>query len=50
MRVVAEGVETAEAWDALAGLGCDEAQGFYLGRPMPARALAGWLGARTPAG
>jgi diguanylate cyclase (GGDEF)-like protein len=43
MRVVAEGVETPEAWDALAGLACDEAQGFYLGRPMTATALAGWL-------
>jgi diguanylate cyclase (GGDEF)-like protein len=43
MRVVAEGVETPEAWDLLAGLSCDEAQGFYLGRPMTATALAGWL-------
>jgi EAL domain-containing protein (putative c-di-GMP-specific phosphodiesterase class I) len=43
MRVVAEGVETPEAWDLLAGLMCDEAQGFYLGRPMTATALAGWL-------
>ena len=33
MRVVAEGVETPEAWDALAGLHCDEAQGFFLGPP-----------------
>jgi diguanylate cyclase (GGDEF)-like protein len=43
MRVVAEGVETPEAWELLAGLSCDEAQGFYLGRPMTATALAGWL-------
>jgi EAL domain-containing protein (putative c-di-GMP-specific phosphodiesterase class I) len=43
MRVVAEGVETPEAWDVLANLHCDEAQGFYLGRPMTATALAGWL-------
>jgi diguanylate cyclase (GGDEF)-like protein len=49
MRVVAEGVETADTWDALASLSCDEAQGFYLGRAMPAEALAGWLGARAPA-
>jgi diguanylate cyclase (GGDEF)-like protein len=47
MLVVAEGVETVEAWDALAGIACDEAQGFYLGRAMPADALAGWLGARS---
>jgi diguanylate cyclase (GGDEF)-like protein len=47
MLVVAEGVETVEAWDALAGIACDEAQGFYLGRAMPADALAEWLGARS---
>ncbi len=47
MRVVAEGVETADTWDALALLSCDEAQGFYLGRAMPAPALAPWLGARA---
>ena len=43
MRVVAEGVETLEAWEMLAGLSCDEAQGFYLGRPMTATALTGWM-------
>ncbi len=43
MRVVAEGVETPEAWDVLSRLLCDEAQGFYLGRPMTATALTGWL-------
>ena len=49
MRVVAEGVESAETWDALAGLHCDEAQGFFLGRPMTANALGG-LVARTRRG
>jgi predicted signal transduction protein with EAL and GGDEF domain len=49
MRVVAEGVETAETWDTLAGLHCDEAQGFFLGRPMTANALAGWLRERAAA-
>jgi diguanylate cyclase len=43
MRVVAEGVESAENWDALARLLCDEAQGFYLSRPLTATALGGWL-------
>jgi EAL domain-containing protein (putative c-di-GMP-specific phosphodiesterase class I) len=43
MRVVAEGVESAENWDALARLLCDEAQGFYLSRPLTATALRGWL-------
>jgi diguanylate cyclase (GGDEF)-like protein len=35
LRVVAEGVETAEAWVRLAALGCDFAQGFHLARPLP---------------
>ena len=49
MLVVAEGVETSEAWDTLAGLQCDEAQGFFLGRPMTATALGGWLRERAAA-
>lgn len=39
LTVVAEGVESAEAWQLLAELGCDAAQGFYLCRPLPAEAL-----------
>jgi EAL domain-containing protein (putative c-di-GMP-specific phosphodiesterase class I) len=34
-RVVAEGVETAEQCQALIGLGCEAAQGFYFYAPMP---------------
>jgi diguanylate cyclase len=34
-RVVAEGVETAEQCQALIGLGCETAQGFYFYAPMP---------------
>ena len=36
LRVVAEGVEDRGTWDRLAALGCDQAQGFYLSRPVPA--------------
>jgi len=43
LRVVAEGVATARAWDLLAEYGCDEAQGYLLARPMPADELGGWL-------
>jgi diguanylate cyclase (GGDEF)-like protein len=34
MRVIAEGVETAEQRDELAELGCDLCQGFYFAEPM----------------
>ena len=43
MKVVAEGVETDEQLDMLAALGCDQAQGFYFARPMPAQDVAGFL-------
>ena len=36
LEVVAEGVETRQAWDALAALGCDYAQGDYLSPPLVA--------------
>ena len=42
--VVAEGVETAEAWQRLASLGCTFAQGFHLCPPLPADELAAWCG------
>jgi predicted signal transduction protein with EAL and GGDEF domain len=43
VRVVAEGVESAAAWERLAQWRCDEAQGYYVGRPMPVAELAEWL-------
>lgn len=36
LGVVAEGVETREQFDFLAGLKCDECQGFYFSRPVAA--------------
>ena len=39
LRVVAEGVETQHAWQQLSALGCDIAQGYYLGRAIPAAEL-----------
>jgi EAL domain-containing protein (putative c-di-GMP-specific phosphodiesterase class I)/GGDEF domain-containing protein len=42
LRVVAEGVERADAAEALARMGCDAAQGFHLGAPMPAPGFREW--------
>ena len=48
LRAVAEGVETREQLEIIAGAGCDVAQGFFVCRPGPADtlgpALAGALG------
>jgi EAL domain-containing protein (putative c-di-GMP-specific phosphodiesterase class I) len=43
MTIVAEGVETKEQYDALAEVGVDAIQGFFLARPMDGKALAEWL-------
>ncbi len=40
LEVVAEGVETGEQLECLRKQGCDIAQGFYLGFPMPAEELS----------
>ncbi|EPZ16254.1 hypothetical protein M622_13580 [Thauera terpenica 58Eu] len=42
LEVVAEGVETEETCDQLAGLGCDTIQGYYVARPMPAERFGDW--------
>jgi diguanylate cyclase len=47
LQVVAEGVETEQAWDELTQLGCNLAQGYYLTRPVPADELTQWLRRRA---
>jgi diguanylate cyclase (GGDEF)-like protein len=47
LRVVAEGVESADAWDLLADWGCDVAQGYHLSRPVPEAELRALLSARS---
>lgn len=43
LKVIAEGIEDDQQLDFLASLGCDAAQGFYIGKPMPAEELPLWL-------
>jgi predicted signal transduction protein with EAL and GGDEF domain len=50
LTVVAEGVENASQLDFIRDAGCDEAQGYHIGRPMPAAQLAEWLIANRPSG
>ena len=42
LSVVAEGVEDGAVLQALAALGCDEAQGYHLSKPVPLAALQDW--------
>jgi len=47
LKVVAEGVETTEAWGSLARAGCDIAQGYAISRPIPADKLTEFLASTT---
>ena len=40
---VAVGIESRQDWDFLKKIGCAYGQGFYIAKPMPADALAGWM-------
>ena len=43
LEVVAEGVESGDQYTILKDLGCERAQGFHLGRPVPPEAIAALL-------
>ena len=40
--VVAEGVESAAIWKCLREQGCDQAQGYFIGKPMPIDQFQQW--------
>ena len=42
LEVTAEGVETQRIWDMLKSEGCDLAQGYFMGEPMPTGELLQW--------
>ena len=46
LRVLAEGIEDAAAWQTLRDLGCHEGQGFFISRPLDYAALSAWLAQR----
>ncbi|WCM91895.1 EAL domain-containing protein [Acidovorax sp. NCPPB 2350] len=50
LRVVAEGVETSGQRDILLAMRCDELQGFFFARPMPADTLLAWALGDKPEG
>jgi EAL domain-containing protein (putative c-di-GMP-specific phosphodiesterase class I) len=41
-QVIAEGVSDRRLWDCVRGLGVHHAQGYLVGRPLPAAALCAW--------
>jgi diguanylate cyclase (GGDEF)-like protein len=43
LRVLAEGIEDAQAWKKLRNLGVHEGQGYHIARPMEMGALMDWL-------
>jgi EAL domain-containing protein (putative c-di-GMP-specific phosphodiesterase class I) len=43
IAVTAEGIEFEHQRDVLKALGCDEAQGFFFARPLPAEAIDGLI-------
>ena len=50
LRTIAEGVETPEVAQRLLELGCDEAQGYWFARPMPADQFRRFLHERRAGG
>lgn len=49
LKTIAEGVETPEMMTQLLALGCEEAQGYHIARPMAAQAFEQWWHARQHA-
>lgn len=48
LKVLAEGVETSEQLEFLRNEGCDEIQGYFIGKPMPADQFAALLATPGP--
>ena len=48
LGTIAEGVEDRHALELVAGFGCDEVQGFHVGRPLPAADFMRWVNEWDP--
>jgi diguanylate cyclase (GGDEF)-like protein len=48
LKVVAEGVEDEATLRRISGHGCEQAQGYYLSKPLPAAEFLDWLGSYKP--
>jgi diguanylate cyclase (GGDEF)-like protein len=47
LRTVAEGVENADAWELLREFRCEEAQGYFISRPIASKQFAEWISGRA---
>jgi len=43
LRVVAEGIESKLVWNMLRSYGCDQGQGYFMSKPVPAAEFENWL-------
>jgi EAL domain-containing protein (putative c-di-GMP-specific phosphodiesterase class I) len=43
IKTVAEGIETDVDWQLVKSLGCDQAQGYFIAKPMGTEKLPDWL-------
>jgi CHASE3 domain sensor protein len=43
LQVLESSIEDREDWELLRELGCDDAQGYFIARPMPATDLGKWM-------
>ena len=48
LTAIAEGVETPQALERLRQLGCDNAQGYFIARPMPPDQVIPWVRSEQP--
>lgn len=48
LEVVAEGVENEEALRMLSGIGCEQAQGYFMGKPVPPTMFLSWMSEFKP--